>query len=277
MPHRPAHSAQWADSSHAIGLVSGRAQDGAFAHYTTLSVDKVAILPDSIDFTHGVVVPFALEAAVCALCVQKPQTFMPGVFTPALGLPVPALSRDTKLGKTLVVNGASASTGAMVVQVARAIGLDVIAIAGAANIALVKQAGAQVVIDRAAPDLVDQVVGAVKETSGEFIGIFDAVSEATTLPTDLAILDRLGGGHLALTHPPPEGIPQNVQVGMIFAVDDIAAPVWRDFVTPALASGQLQCLPPPLVVGKGLESVQRGLEMSKAGVSGRKLVIELDW
>jgi hypothetical protein len=62
---------------------------------------------------------------------------------------------------------------------------------------------------------------------------------------------------------------------MFYAVSDIAAPVWRDFVTPALKAGKLQCLPPPTVVGKGLEFVQEGLKKSSAGVSGTKLVVEL--
>jgi hypothetical protein len=62
---------------------------------------------------------------------------------------------------------------------------------------------------------------------------------------------------------------------MIFAVNDIAKPIWEDFVTPALQAGYLKCLPPPLVIGKGLEHIQEALEKSKAGVSARKLVVEL--
>lgn len=49
----------------------------------------------------------------------------------------------------------------------------------------------------------------------------------------------------------------------------------EEFVTKALENGQLKCLPEPLVVGKGLESLQEALEKSKAGVSARKLVVEL--
>lgn len=62
---------------------------------------------------------------------------------------------------------------------------------------------------------------------------------------------------------------------MIFAVNDIATPVWEDFVTPALESGKLQCLPPPTVVGKGLGHINEALKKSKTGVSGTKLVVEL--
>lgn len=62
---------------------------------------------------------------------------------------------------------------------------------------------------------------------------------------------------------------------MIFAVDEIATPVWRDYVTAALEAGRLKCLPPPLVVGKGLEFVQEALERCAQGVSATKLVVEL--
>lgn len=44
-------------NSHAINLVTGKPQDGAFALYTAVPTDKAAILPDSIPFTQGVVAP----------------------------------------------------------------------------------------------------------------------------------------------------------------------------------------------------------------------------
>lgn len=43
----------------------------------------------------------------------------------------------------------------------------------------------------------------------------------------------------------------------------------------ALASGQLKAKPNPLVVGHGLENVQHGLDIQKAGVSAQKIVITL--
>jgi hypothetical protein len=46
-------------------------------------------------------------------------------------------------------------------------------------------------------------------------------------------------------------------------------------VTTALEIGQLKCLPPPTVVGKGLEYIDKALKMSKAGVSATKVIVEL--
>ncbi len=110
--------------SHTVNLVSGRPEDGAYALYTVVQANKAAILPDEIPFTTVVVVPFALEAAACALSVKVPGPAMPGVTTPALGLPYPSL--DPKpLGKTLVVYGGSSSVGSMTTQLARAAGIRV--------------------------------------------------------------------------------------------------------------------------------------------------------
>lgn len=260
---------------HTINLISGRPQDAAYQKYTTVPATKAAILPDSISFTDGVVVPFALEAAVCALSLKEPGVAMPGVSTPALNLPYPSVETAKPLGKTLVVFGASASAGSMTTQVATAAGIHVIAIAGAKNHDLAKSSGAAEVFDHKDPSVVEKVVEAVKNSGNEFVGIFDAVAIQETFDVDLAILEKLGGGHLALTHPPVGAVPSNVTAGMIFAVNDIATPVWKDFVTPALQSGKLKCLPPPTVLGKGLQYIQEGLEKSKAGVSGTKLVVEL--
>ena len=239
--------------------------------------DKAAILPDHISFTDGVVVPFAVETAVCALSVKEPGPCMPGVTTPALGLPYPTLQDPTPVaGKTLVVYGASSSVGSMTTQIAAATGINVIAIAGEHNHDLVKRCGADQVFDHKNSSLVEKVIDAVKASQSEFVGIFDAISTPETYTRDLAILEKLNGGHLACVHPPPtENVPSNVVTGMIFAVNDVAAPVFRDFVTPALQSGKLKCLPPPSVVGKGLEHIDDALKKSKAGVSGTKLVVEV--
>lgn len=202
---------------------------------------------------------------------------MPGVSTPALNLPYPNLQTPAQsAGKTLVVYGASSSAGSMTTQMAAAAGVNVIAIAGAHNHGMVKHCGAAQVFDHKDSVVVDKVIDAVKASPFDFVGIFDAISTPETCARDLAILEKLGGGHLACVHPPPtDNVPSNVQTGMIFAVNDVATPVFQDFVTPALQSGLLKCLPPPTIVGKGLEHVNDALKKVKAGVSATKLVVEL--
>ncbi|KAJ0421402.1 chaperonin 10-like protein [Aspergillus carlsbadensis] len=263
-------------TGHAINLTTGRPQDAAYALYTIVPADKAAILPDSIPFTHGAVLPMAVEAAVCALSVRVPGEALPGVPIPALGLPYPSLDEEIKpSGKVLLVYGGSSAVGSMITQIATAAGIHVISIGGKHNFALSKSSGAATVIDSKVSDVVAQAVEAVKQSNLEFVGIFDAVSTPPTYAHDLEILEELGGGHLAAVHPPPAEVPENVKAGMIFAVNDAATPVWREFVTPALESGRLQCLPKPMVVGKGLGSIQGALEKMKEGVSAAKIVVEL--
>ncbi|KAH7120614.1 putative quinone oxidoreductase [Dactylonectria macrodidyma] len=259
---------------HAINLVSGRPQDAAFALYTVVPADKAAILPDSIPFKEGVVVPFALEAAVCALSIKTPGIAMPGVATPALGLPYPSLE-PASIGKTLVVYGGSSSAGSMTTQLATAAGITVLSILSERNFSLGRACGAVQVFDYHDASFVEKVIEAASVSGNEFVGIFDAVSSPETYANSLVILDKLGGGRLACVHPPPGTVPDNVKAGMIFAVNDAATPVWRDYVSIALQAGKLKCLPPPTVVGVGLENIQEALEKSEAGVSATKLVVEL--
>ena len=201
---------------------------------------------------------------------------MPGVSTPALDLPSPNLDQAPSAKKTLVVYGASSSVGSMTTQIATAAGIAVIAIAGARNQEFATNLGATEVFDHKDEKVVEKVIEAIKSLGNEFVGIFDAISTPDTYARDLQILEQLGGGHLAAVHPPPtEGVPSNVKIGMIFAVNDVATPVFKEFVTPALKSGKLKCLPPPTIVGKGLEHVNEALKVSKAGVSATKLVVEL--
>jgi hypothetical protein len=42
-----------------------------------------------------------------------------------------------------------------------------------------------------------------------------------------------------------------------------------------MENGALKPLPPPKVVGKGLEDVQKGLDEQRKGVSFQKIVVEL--
>jgi NADPH:quinone reductase-like Zn-dependent oxidoreductase len=189
---------------------------------------------------------------------------------------IPSLNRASPVGKTSIVYGGSSSIGSMVTQVASAAGIHVIAIAGKHNFDLSKRSGAAAVFDYKYAKIVDNVVEAVKRSSSEFIGIFDAIATAESYAIDLAILEKLGGGHLLCSHPPPPTeVPENFIAGMIFAVNDVATPVWKDYVTPTLEAGKLLCLPPPTVVGQGLEFVQEALKKSSAGVNGTKLVVEL--
>ncbi|KAK3704346.1 hypothetical protein LTR37_013899 [Vermiconidia calcicola] len=260
---------------HTINLVTGKSQDAAFALFSVIPAAKAASLPDKISFVEGAVLPLALETAVTGLSLQKAGTGMMGIPTPALGLPYPPLEPEAQSKIIVVCYGGSSSVGSMATQLATAGGLNVVAIASSRNFELCRTCGASEVYDHADGSLVEKIVKTVRAQGGSFAGIFDAISIPSTYAHDLEILAKLGGGHLACTHPPPENVPDNVKAGMVFGVNDVADAVWETYVTPALESGKLRCLPQPSVVGKGLEYIQEALEKSKAGVSASKLVVEL--
>ncbi|KAF3049967.1 hypothetical protein E8E11_004954 [Didymella keratinophila] len=273
-------------NSNSITLWTGRSQDGAFQLYTILSVDKAAQLPPSIPYNDGVVLPMAPEAVMNALFSDRRNAlpdFLPCVFTPALALPSPLLEKAVKpsAGKTIVVYGGSSSVGSATTQLAATSGSHVISIIGAKNFELAKASGAADCIDRKDLALVSRVVEAVRKAGGEFVGLVDAISISDTIKVNLTILEQLDGGHLALTHPHmgEDVVPDNVEIGMILSggANETTDPMWRAFVGADLKRGTLKCLPPATVVGKGLEHVQKALDLSREGlVSGKKLVIELE-
>ncbi|KAI5359828.1 putative GroES-like superfamily, alcohol dehydrogenase-like, NAD(P)-binding domain superfamily [Septoria linicola] len=236
--------------AHAWSMRTGENADAAFQLYARVPVANAAKLPQTITFSEGVVLPLALDTAAAGLY----QT---------LRLPWPRLSasnggeeeeEEEREGGVLIVYGGSSSVGIAATQLATASGVRVVAIASEKNHGLAKEVGAEQVFDQKDADLVEKVVGAVGKD--KLVGIFDAIAVDATYKHDLEILEKFGGGYLIITHPPPKDLPEN-------------------FIPQALESGQLKARPEPLVVGKGLESVQKALEVYAAGVSGKKVVVEL--
>lgn len=259
-----------------MALVTGLPQHGAFQLYTLMRADRATILPESISFTEGVVLPIAVGASASALFSQKPGEVMPGVPTPLLGLPYPSLdSTITSSGKVLLIYGGSSTVGCVATQLATAAGITVFTIAGSHNFELSQSCGASQVFDHKDTAVVDKVVAAVTESKLDFLGIFDTIALPGTYPVALAILEKLGGGHLICSHPPPSNAPANVKASMIYSVNEVEIPLFADYITPALQTGRLRCLPKPIVVGKGLNYIQDALKKLEGGVSAGKVVVEL--
>lgn len=57
----------------------------------------------------------------------------------------------------------------------------------------------------------------------------------------------------------------------------LAEPIWHDFMPDALASGQFQAKPDPLIIKGGLSKVHEGIDLLRKGVSAKKIVIEIDF
>ncbi|KAK3691606.1 hypothetical protein LTR37_018561 [Vermiconidia calcicola] len=238
---------------------------GGFQLYTLTNTKATAILPSNISFQEGAVFPVAFNAALVGLSSNG-----------GLGLPLPSLEPEPS-HKTIVVWGGSSSVGSFATPLATAAGAKVVAVASTQNADFCKHCGAVEVCDYKSSTVADNVVGAVKAAGGTFAGLVDAISIPDTVKPVLAILEALGGGPLSTVLPvyQEDDVPSNVKPSFVHGYSPATFPLWENYVTPALQNGKLKCLPEPLVVGKGLEAIQEGLDRSKKGVSAKKVVIEL--
>ena len=257
-------------SRHCISLVNSKPEYGGFQLYTAVVAAKTAKIPASVSFSEGSVIPLAFDTAAVGLYSPVSDGF--------LGLPLPSFTPSSS-GKTIVIWGGSSSVGALAIQLAASSGVKVVAVASKRNFDFCKNLGASEVLDYNNKDsIVDDVVSAVKKVGGTFAGVYDAISiQDQSYDFTAPIVEKLGGGSLATVLPPPgqDKLPGNVKAGNVFGVSEMTHQMWADFIPKALASGQLKCVPEPLIVGKGLESVQKGLDKNKEGVSAKKVVIEL--
>jgi NADPH:quinone reductase-like Zn-dependent oxidoreductase len=168
-----------------------RAQ-GGWAEWFVAAAADVAVVPDAV--------PFEVAAA----------------------LPVPALTADQTLrgalgagpGATVLVNGAGGVTGMLLVALARHLGAEVIATAGAHSAARVSAAGATHVIDRRSPDWPGQVRAL---TGGRGA---DLAANAAPGGAARALGAVKDGGRLATITSDPPAAERGVQVSQVYVAPD---------------------------------------------------------
>ncbi|GLA61394.1 hypothetical protein AtubIFM55763_006045 [Aspergillus tubingensis] len=243
--------------------------NSGFQLYTLVKETTVAAIPDSINFEEASVLPQAISTAAAGLFLKE-----------SLDLPIPPPTGVKPTGKSILVWGGASSVGATTIQLAVAAGLTVITTASAHNHELVKSLGAIAVFDYKSPTVVDDVANALTNT--EFIGVYDAVSEPTSLELVRAVLDQLKADVKTICvipyDKPTERFAPIFTSSNFLTFDSnkhVAEGIWRDFVFKALETGRLQPKPDPEVVGKGLEKVQEAVDILKKGVSAKKIVVTL--
>ncbi|KAE8387840.1 chaperonin 10-like protein [Aspergillus alliaceus] len=255
--------------SHVQGLRDQDPAQGAFQLYPLVEEVFTSGIPDSISIERGAVLPLAISTATSGLYLPK-----------YLDLPYLPSPNPKPTGKTILIWGGASSVGAVTIQFAVASGLKVITTASPANHEFVKVMGASVVFDYRSPSVVDDIV---KELQGsELAGVYDAIAEEPSFEPISEILKRLNRQvKVAAVLPcpkPSEGFDPIFIFGYEIATtpnEKLGEAIWAKFVPQALASGQLQPKPDPVVVGHGLEEIQHGLEVQKAGVSAKKVVVTL--
>ncbi|KAI0109239.1 zinc-binding oxidoreductase CipB [Nemania sp. FL0031] len=251
---------------HATSMTSGRQQDGAFQLYTTLQTNMVSPIPAKMSYEDAVVLPLGLSTAAAGL-------FQKGFLN--LQLPLEPARQPT--GKTLLVWGGSSSVGSNAIQLATAAGYEVITTASAHNFDYVKKLGASQVFDYNSPTVHEDLLNAFK--SKTLAGVMDCIGAAAwAICVDVA-LKTPGNKFVATTKrgfpDPPEGVTLQAVFGLTIKDDETGKAMYEDFLPKALEAGSYKPVPEPLLAGQGLESVQAAVDLHRAGVSARKVVVKL--
>ncbi|KAK6330443.1 hypothetical protein TWF696_003335 [Orbilia brochopaga] len=245
--------------------------NAAFQLFFSAKVNRIAKIPNHTSYAEAAVFPLGMATAASAL-FQKD--------THALPLPqVPPVPQT----KTILVWGGSSSVGACAIQLLVGAGFEVAATAGAHNLEAMKDIGAKYVFDHKKQGVAEDIINDLGGT--DFIGVFCAILEAEIIRLCGYIANKLGGNKFVSTVLPPtvlrqDGMPAGVETcnvwGTTLFENEVGPQVWGNWIYTALANGSLKPAPPPLVVGKGLESIQKACGRWRAGVSYQKVVVELD-
>ncbi|KAK3897761.1 chaperonin 10-like protein [Staphylotrichum tortipilum] len=256
------------------GMVSGRMEQAGFQRYTVVGEAVAARVPKNVGWREAATVGTGLGTAVV------------GVFE-VLGLP---LEKDgdggVNTGEGMLVWGAAGSVGSAAVQLARLAGVGkVFATASPTHHERVRKLGAVEVVDYRSETVVEEIVAAVEREGAKIRWVLDAVSEGDTFARVVEVLSRFEGEKkVAHLLPWPENVskPADVEAtrvngGRIWGErKDLAAAVFNDRLEKWLETGEFVPSVPRVVEG-GLEGLEEALNILRKGVSGEKVVVELEW
>nr|OQO21724.1 hypothetical protein B0A51_09893 [Rachicladosporium sp. CCFEE 5018] len=249
-------------------------QGGTFQQYFCADSKYVAVLPDNVKFTEGVVVTSCLTVAAISLFDEK-----------CLALSRPPIEGQADSNDKIVLIWAGATVvGSCAIQIAKLAGYEVWTTSSEHNFDYCKNLGAAQVFDYKRPNIVDEIVQAIDTFGKPLTGAFGA---HLWTANDCAQVVRKLGDSVEHTRAVgtvipegygfsvPEDWPENVKFCWLLSKSDAAEWVWREWITKALADGRMKCKPDADVVGKGLEFVQEALDRWSQGVSASKIVVEL--
>lgn len=183
-----ANGSKWTKGQRVAGWVVGASFDGigAYAEYVKVGASFVYAVPDTITFQQAATLPLAYATATTAMY----RTLL---------LPPPY--HPDQAAEDFLVYGASASIGQYAIQLAKLSGLRVIAVASEKNHALLKQLGADIVLDY--HDL-NWVEDAIMATGGKLRYAFDAVTEPGTSEMVARVLGHDAGSRMVVLAPVDE-------------------------------------------------------------------------
>jgi len=252
-------------------------------------------IPGTMSYEDATVLPLALSTAACGL-FQKDQ----------LALQYPSADSQPT-GKWLLIWGGSTSVGSNAIQLAVAAGYEVVTTASPGNFAYVKKLGASQVFHYNSKTVVRDVIEALRgKTIAGALAIGETSADAcldivhgckgnkfvsmASFPLSFQGMAKGAGVGSEVLRQAPKLVSFNVsrllkssmrriRTNMIFGTtlmnNEVSRVVYVDFLPRALADGRYVAAPEPLVVGKGLASIQGAFEVQIEGVSARKVVVSL--
>ena len=241
---------------------------GSFQTHVLVPAVNVVPLPSNISFNEAALLPMAAATAWA-------------------GWYAVGLSRDTAYTaqdkQGLLVWGGASSIGSGAIQVAKSFGFSVYVTASEKHHEYLKGLGASQVFDYNSEDVVENIVKAAKADGVTVQTGYDAVGQVKPCSDILKQLKGDGPAKLATAVPPSEDTPRvdGVEVAWIYPPEDEKERteyfhfVFGVWLKEKLARGEYVPSPKVQVVGRGLESIDKGLDELKKGVSGVKLVVEV--
>ncbi|KAH7390198.1 zinc-binding oxidoreductase-like protein CipB [Cadophora sp. MPI-SDFR-AT-0126] len=160
----------------AKGAGTGDSRYSAFQEYTIIPANALALLPASISFEQGAVLPLAEDH---------------------LNIPLPSDS----------------SVGTASIQLAKASGFEVISTASAHNHQLVKSLGASEIFDHGGKSVVDDIVIALR--GKRVVGAFDCISDVGTQKACADILLKTKAANNGRFKPAPQALVVGTGLGFI--------------------------------------------------------------
>lgn len=247
-----------------VGATTNQAAHGAFQDFTIVLENMASPIPPDLSFRDAAVLPLGVGTAACGL-FEKDH----------LALHAPRVPSQRN-GQTVLIWGASSSVGCNAIQLATAAGYACIVTASPHNRALVEALGASQVFDRNDSSVVEAVTAALRGT--DFAGALHATGNMAQC---FAVVSQSEGRRfVSTTLTAPEAHPANVETKQIFATtlkdNEVSQAVYVDFLPAALAARTYRPAPPARVVGHGLQALQQAFEIQKQGVSGEKIVVDLE-
>lgn len=289
-----------------LGLAAEWNELGAFQEYTLLADNLFSPIPDSISFEEASVIPVGLSTSASGM-FQKDYLALPhpSVDPKPLGKTLLIWSGASSVGCNAIQLGVAA--GCDVVTTCSPKNYELVKKLGASQ---AFDYNSDTVVSDILTYLEDKtLVGAVGSTcynpypcriefpSTPFsvariwvpakkaltVGNINAIHAGHGLNAAKMVLEIVSKakGHkfvaMAVRYegPIPDGVASKFIWGTSLAENEVGAAIYADYLPKALAERKFIPAPEPLVVGKGLESIQKAFDVQRKGVSAKKVVVSL--